>query len=94
MDKEPGKHRPIQVWLVIVIGSLAFSGFLMSNPAVTGFLAYDTGPEVNLNPDLLSSEDYYSDLWTAVLFAFALIALQVGAYMTITRFYQKLEEPE
>ncbi len=84
--------RPLRIWMAIMIGSLVFSGAIMFwSPTITGKIAYDTGPQVEFNPDTVESQDYTSHLTTTAFFIIFIMILQVGAYYMIKNFYSHLE---
>ncbi len=49
-----GGRKPLKTWLTMVIGSLAISSLIMLlDPGITGYIAMDTGPNPEFNPDFV-----------------------------------------
>jgi predicted Abi (CAAX) family protease len=85
-------HRSLKIWLTIVLGSVLFSNlFMLWSPGVTGYIAYDTGPNVDLNPDFISTDQLYSQATTTLVALGAIIGAQVLIYTLVTRIYNDVE---
>ena len=90
-------HTALKTWAILVIGSMAFSALIFTvdpfgGGMITGYSIYDSGPDVELNPDFVGNEEYYSNIFVGASLMFLLLVIQIGVYLGISKYYTDLDD--
>ena len=93
LEEVVDEHRPIKIWLVMILGSLLFSSVVItSDPVVTGFAIHDYMDETpELTAQVVGVDEYMSNLYSATLLIFLIVVAQVGVYFYVKHYYRKDE---